>query len=176
MPTYVWEKYNTATKYQEVLTGYRVGTSFYAPLVYTSDTYEFDENTGTYTLTGIVSPTNVSQGGSTQNHLIIGSASGSSRYYATYGWRFTISGNTMLIECVTATGTTTQYNVYGSSAYTAKGTYVEDVVSESSDAYPSDGVQDGYWYVFKETIPDVPSITVPDVSMVGLQVSATWGG
>lgn len=57
-----------------------------------------------------------------------------------------------------------------------KGAKIADVSSDSPDAYPQNGIQDGYWYVFKETIPDVPSITVPGASMTRQQVSTMWGG
>lgn len=59
-----------------------------------------------------------------------------------------ITAQSSATTITTYTVTYDKYYVLANEPY-AKGTYVEDVESLSSTAYPSDGYQDGYWYVLQ---------------------------
>ena len=138
---YTWKKYNVVTtesyavKKSDTTTTTKytsIGTSFYAAASYT-----FDKNTGTYTLD---SPTLTR----------INAMSTSKKYFSSSN----SADQTSIREFVSYTGTqgnfqVTYYKLEAelTTSY-SRGTYISDVTSESSSAYPTNGRHsDGYWYV-----------------------------
>lgn len=187
MPIYAWEKYNLVqTGYKEQLRSSGTGRVPITGTVWTSGKYSIDQETGMFSFQDF--PNSPDSDGywkladederSTSTHpYAMPGLSGDALYKAD-----PISGdvwfndNNRYLEIRNKGDIQYGITVYITAPTYGKGTYVEDIYSNDHGEYPQDGVQDGYWYVFKETIPDVPSITVPGASMTGQQVSTAWGG
>ena len=192
MPLYVWEKFTTLTKYRErssdALTGGQYFVDIGEDVIRIGRTYEFDEGTGEFTVDndghGETNETDSWLNATTIRYVYPGTSESSNVLYRYdsnaegywHNYRNRSGTLTVYSEKDTDSNRFRPFDKVEAEAYLTKGEYVEQVTSTDQSAYPQDGAQDGYWYVFTETIPDVPSITVPDASMTGQQVSATWGG
>lgn len=179
MPVYVWEKYNATSKYRQTsrkATNFRVeGPDF----IYTGTGYSFNENTGElqinknqnlYTLEDAQFHVNgiYISNKSSYNGTQIGHCERTSGYWLA-------SGNILkAYSQYNGNGSLLEITIYESERYYNQGSFIGTVVSADSATYPQNGEKDGYWYVFKETMPDVPSITVPGAAMAGQSISVTW--
>ena len=154
---YTWERYQVNTIYKwgryeiETVSTYQVDTLSeeqyytYGAGTYRSS-YTFDRYTGLFTLTGSVfDGTNLSNGysgyctmsrGSLGRYNLNGNASNVSqiKYIRRYGSTTSVfTADTLLAK--------------QSGTEDRKGSYIDDVSSTSSSAYPSNGVFGSYWYV-----------------------------
>lgn len=165
--TYTWKKYTVTQKYTDnsvagrylVDEGYTSHTTYpmsdyskgqflvmETPSVYHS--IDIDPSTGSLIYTG--TPTSFSTVQSWENHYQ-SFINGDVEYEDFKRW-FVYDGIRWIIDSAV-------YNTSGVPVYLmttiyskpiltdTKGDYIEDVTSKTSDAYPTNGVKDGYWYV-----------------------------
>lgn len=139
---YTWKKYTvkTSTAYVQEKTAETLTDDDLPSYnsVFAGDSYTFDASTGKYTIKNRATTTPDKLNTITRKYF-----SRSSSSTATYMYEFIENSGSDWIP---------EYSVY---LYTSKettvnsqGTYVSDVTSENSSAYPTNGRHsDGYWYV-----------------------------
>ena len=149
MPIYVWEKYNATPVYRELyVTDEKPNVQ--NDTVYLGTSYSFDKGTGIYTLNNPKQMTTSTNTTADYPCAMINATSGGSMYKAPIGssslyWEW----HSYQLTC----GSRSPKRYESTSSLTGKGSYIGDVYSAEAEAYPQDGAQDGYYYVFKETIP-----------------------
>lgn len=179
MATYTWKKYTVKETVTEgppyTLSDdpyrFRYAWNSTSEQVKVASSYSFDTNTGKVTLSGTIVTVTINKWTDAYPYKL-----NSGSIYTTSSNAIVIKDSDLWIddegrysitcEQFAAVPTTT-------TSYSA-GTYVEDVTSTSSSAYPTNGQQGGYWYIKNEApkVPGVPSL--PSEIKGGNSIAVSW--
>lgn len=185
--TYIWKKYNskaTSTptgKYRDsyvddvTLTG-----SSYTKALRLGESYSFDKSTGKYTLSSVDSgPVSWLEQGNGPYLMSVSSPVTTADYVYKY-----ISGSLETTGTSSSSSFTVRAEKRQAVAETtttySQGTYISDVTSTSSSAYPKNGRHsDGYWYVYQgnnnvaPTTPGTPTLSSSEIKG-GDTITVSW--
>jgi hypothetical protein len=150
---YTWKKYTVKTKsvYKAVKASSTSDTTIPdSDTIYTASAYTFDTSTGIYTLTSPSSkkPTALSKGYGGSTYFMTGKTGEIMSEYVSKTSVYISSSDGGVGMIPAQKITRYKHSSTVTSTTESRGTYVSDVTSESSSAYPTNGKHtDGYWYV-----------------------------
>lgn len=144
---WIWDVYTVNSGYREVegsSTTVTRSSAFYA-----GTTYTFNQNTGEFS---VAQTTQISRNST-------GATNAVGKYYVTLTNSSGTQTGTTLYLITAATYSTLRLNLtvtpYTSEAYTERGTLVGSVTDLDVTAYPMNGIQNGYWYVLRNSVAQI---------------------